>query len=187
MFVMVWWRAAVGQLAAHSALVKGAEKVAIVDSVQYRMDYVKKWLPQVETIDFSKVQVSCCLSPTTVMACAALRLFMVPAFRAMPVHLRVHVCETVPACSMHSGSAGAQSNRCCLVLTLRMLRPGGGRAARLLRDHHSSRLWDRVRRRPLHQVLEAQARAHGRWGPVDQHLDDPSLHVSGPSGYLSVA
>ncbi len=38
--------AAVGQLAAHSALVKGAEKVAIVDSVQYRMDYVKKWLPE---------------------------------------------------------------------------------------------------------------------------------------------
>ena len=52
------WLAAVGQLAAHSALVKGAEKVAIVDSVQYRMDYVKKWLPQVQTIDFSKVQVS---------------------------------------------------------------------------------------------------------------------------------
>ncbi len=48
-----------GQLAAHSALVKGAEKVAIVDSVQYRMDYVKKWLPEVQTIDFSKVQVSC--------------------------------------------------------------------------------------------------------------------------------
>ena len=51
--------AAVGQLAVHSALVKGAEKVANVDSVQYRMDYVKKWLPKVQTIDFSKVQVRC--------------------------------------------------------------------------------------------------------------------------------
>lgn len=51
------WPAAVGQLAAHSAQVLGAEKVAIVDSVGYRMDFAKKWLPGVHTIDFSKVQV----------------------------------------------------------------------------------------------------------------------------------
>ena len=56
---MACWLPAVGQLAAHSALVQGAEKVAIVDSVAYRMDYVKKWLPEVHTIDFSKVQVGC--------------------------------------------------------------------------------------------------------------------------------
>ena len=52
---------AVGQLAAHSALVQGAEKVAIVDSVGYRLEYVKKWLPQVHTIDFSKLKVCCLL------------------------------------------------------------------------------------------------------------------------------
>ena len=50
----------------------------------------------------------------------------------------------------------------CAALTLCVLRPGGGGAARLLRDHHRARLRDRVRGRPLHQVLEAQARAHGR-------------------------
>ncbi|CAL5229613.1 g12974 [Coccomyxa viridis] len=56
--VAVWGCGPVGQLAVHSALVKGAEKVANVDSVQYRMDYVKKWLPKVQTIDFSKVHVA---------------------------------------------------------------------------------------------------------------------------------
>ena len=74
--------AAVGQLAAHSALVKGAEKVAIVDSVQYRMDYVKKWLPEVETIDFSKVQVS--FSPPHIvslwMACSVTKACAAPRF-----------------------------------------------------------------------------------------------------------
>ena len=49
--------AAVGQLAAHSAYVQGAEKVAIIDTVGYRLDYVKKWIPGVHTIDFSKLQV----------------------------------------------------------------------------------------------------------------------------------
>ena len=55
---------------------RGAEKVAIVDSVQYRMDYAKKWLPEVQTIDFSKVQVSYPATPVTAsrvvgMCCSA--------------------------------------------------------------------------------------------------------------------
>ena len=48
---------AVGQLAAHSAFVQGAEKVAIIDSIPYRLEYAKKWLPNLHTINFSKVQV----------------------------------------------------------------------------------------------------------------------------------
>ena len=70
---------AVGQLAAHSALVKGAEKVAIVDSVQYRMDYVKKWLPEVQTIDFSKVQVD--ISATSVIPTATIGMCYSVVFR----------------------------------------------------------------------------------------------------------
>ena len=54
--------AAVGQLAAHSAYVQGAEKVAIIDSVGYRLDYVKKWIPGIHTIDFSKMQVRLALT-----------------------------------------------------------------------------------------------------------------------------
>lgn len=48
-----------GQLAAHSAFVQGAEKVAIIDTIPYRLEYAKKWLPNLHTINFSKVQVSC--------------------------------------------------------------------------------------------------------------------------------
>ena len=66
---MLYWKmslscppAAVGQLAAHSAYVQGAEKVAIIDSVGYRLDYVKKWIPGIHTINFSKLQV--CLALT---------------------------------------------------------------------------------------------------------------------------
>ena len=47
-----------GQLAAHSAFVQGAEKVAIIDAIPYRLEYAKKWLPNVHTINFSKLQVS---------------------------------------------------------------------------------------------------------------------------------
>lgn len=46
-----------GQLAAHSAFVQGAEKVAIIDTIPYRLEYAKKWLPNLHTIDFSKLQV----------------------------------------------------------------------------------------------------------------------------------
>ena len=48
-----------GQLAAHSAFVQGAEKVAIIDTIPYRLEYAKKWLPNLHTINFSKVQVCC--------------------------------------------------------------------------------------------------------------------------------
>ena len=42
---------------------QGAEKVAIIDSIPYRLEYAKKWLPNLHTINFSKVQV--CRVPCT--------------------------------------------------------------------------------------------------------------------------
>ncbi|CAK0784556.1 hypothetical protein CVIRNUC_007760 [Coccomyxa viridis] len=56
--VAVWGCGPVGQLAAHSAFVQGAEKVAIIDTIPYRLEYAKKWLPNLHTINFSKVQVA---------------------------------------------------------------------------------------------------------------------------------
>ena len=55
---------------------------------------------------------------------------------------------------------------CCAALTLRMLRPGGGGAARPVWDHNRAGLRHRMRGRPLHQVVEAQAGAAGRYAPA---------------------
>lgn len=53
------------------------------------------------------------------------------------------------------------------VITLCVLCLGGGGAAQLLWDHDCPRLQHRVRGSPLHQVLEARARANGRSSPAD--------------------
>ncbi len=48
---------AVGQLAAHCAFVRGAEKVAIIDNIEYRLQFAKDRMPNIETINFDKVKV----------------------------------------------------------------------------------------------------------------------------------
>jgi threonine dehydrogenase-like Zn-dependent dehydrogenase len=41
----------VGMQAANSAFVRGANRVVLIDSLQYRLDYIKQKLPKVETIN----------------------------------------------------------------------------------------------------------------------------------------
>lgn len=48
---------AVGQLAAHCAFVRGADRVIIIDDVEYRLQYAKDHMPKIETINFDKVKV----------------------------------------------------------------------------------------------------------------------------------
>ncbi|CAF0777330.1 unnamed protein product [Adineta steineri] len=51
--VAIWGCGPVGMLAALSAQYKKASRVILIDNVQYRLDYAKKHLPGVETINFS--------------------------------------------------------------------------------------------------------------------------------------
>ncbi|CAF1048528.1 unnamed protein product [Didymodactylos carnosus] len=52
--VAIWGCGPVGMLAALSALYKKARRVILIDKEQYRLDYAKKHLPGIETINFSK-------------------------------------------------------------------------------------------------------------------------------------
>ncbi|CAF1058167.1 unnamed protein product [Didymodactylos carnosus] len=52
--VAIWGCGPVGMLAALSAQYKKAGRVILIDNEQYRLDYAKKHLPGIETINFSK-------------------------------------------------------------------------------------------------------------------------------------
>jgi threonine dehydrogenase-like Zn-dependent dehydrogenase len=52
--VAIWGCGPVGMLAALSAQYKKASRVILIDNVQYRLDFAKKHLPGVETINFFK-------------------------------------------------------------------------------------------------------------------------------------
>jgi len=51
--VAIWGSGPVGMLAAASAIYKKASRVILIDCQQYRLDYAKKHMPKVETINFS--------------------------------------------------------------------------------------------------------------------------------------
>jgi threonine dehydrogenase-like Zn-dependent dehydrogenase len=54
----------VGQLAAHAAVVRGAEKVILIDNQEYRLQFARDHIKgNIETINFDKVKVGCC-NPT---------------------------------------------------------------------------------------------------------------------------
>ena len=48
----IWGCGPVGILAAHSADVKGAERIVMIDNQQYRLDFAKQRIPRIETINF---------------------------------------------------------------------------------------------------------------------------------------
>lgn len=52
--VAVWGAGPIGQMAAAFALIEGASRVIMVDS-NWRLEYVKKKLPAVETLDYSSL------------------------------------------------------------------------------------------------------------------------------------
>jgi len=52
--VGIWGAGPIGLFAAQWALIKGARKVVMVDS-NWRLDYAKQKLPQVDTLDYSKL------------------------------------------------------------------------------------------------------------------------------------
>ncbi|KFM26394.1 S-(hydroxymethyl)glutathione dehydrogenase [Auxenochlorella protothecoides] len=55
--VAIWGAGPVGLLAAQSCYVRGAAKVAIIDSEQYRLDYAVAKLPGIHTVNFKEVKV----------------------------------------------------------------------------------------------------------------------------------
>ncbi len=57
--------ATVGQLAAHCAFVRGAERVIIIDDIEYRLQFAKDRMPKIETINFDKVKV--CTADSTLL------------------------------------------------------------------------------------------------------------------------
>lgn len=52
--VAVWGAGPVGLLAAQCAFARGAHRVIIVDEIPYRLEFAKKIIPKIETVDFSK-------------------------------------------------------------------------------------------------------------------------------------
>ena len=52
--VAIWGCGPVGILAAHSADFKGAERIVMIDNQQYRLEFAKKKIPRVETINFDE-------------------------------------------------------------------------------------------------------------------------------------
>ncbi|KAF3914513.1 hypothetical protein AA313_de0208040 [Arthrobotrys entomopaga] len=54
--VGVWGMGPVGLFTAKWALLKGAKRVIAIDSVPWRLDYAKSKIPELETLDFSKVK-----------------------------------------------------------------------------------------------------------------------------------
>jgi threonine dehydrogenase-like Zn-dependent dehydrogenase len=63
--VAIWGAGPVGQLAAHCAQVRGAKQVILIDCVQYRLDFAKKNMPEVQTINFEKQNVKDALTEMT--------------------------------------------------------------------------------------------------------------------------
>jgi threonine dehydrogenase-like Zn-dependent dehydrogenase len=49
--VAIWGAGPVGMQAANCALVRGANRVVVIDMLQYRLDFLKQKLPRVETIN----------------------------------------------------------------------------------------------------------------------------------------
>jgi ferredoxin len=57
-------------LAAHSADFRGAERIVMIDNQQYRLDFVKKRIPRVETINFDTAKnVRCASCHACMQAC----------------------------------------------------------------------------------------------------------------------
>ncbi|KAF3920948.1 hypothetical protein ABW20_dc0105855 [Dactylellina cionopaga] len=54
--VGIWGMGPIGLFAAKWALVKGAKRVIAIDSVAWRLEYAKSKIPELEILDFSKVQ-----------------------------------------------------------------------------------------------------------------------------------
>ena len=52
--VAIWGAGPVGLLSAQVAFSRGAKRVIIVDEVDYRLDFAKKILPKIETVNFKK-------------------------------------------------------------------------------------------------------------------------------------
>ena len=52
----IWGCGPVGMLAAHSADFRGAERIVMIDNQQYRLDFAKKKIPRVETINFDQAK-----------------------------------------------------------------------------------------------------------------------------------
>ena len=50
----IWGCGPVGILAAHAADFRGAERIVIIDNQQYRLDFAKKHIPRIETINFDE-------------------------------------------------------------------------------------------------------------------------------------
>ena len=71
---------AVGILAAHSADFKGAGRIVVIDNQQYRLDFIKKRIPRVETINFDEQK----------------DVRTAPAWTGLHACLRIH-----PACRKH--------------------------------------------------------------------------------------
>ncbi|KAG0554785.1 hypothetical protein KC19_12G118700 [Ceratodon purpureus] len=49
--VAIWGAGPIGMMAANCALVRGANRVVLIDTLQYRLDFIKEKLPKVETIN----------------------------------------------------------------------------------------------------------------------------------------
>jgi threonine dehydrogenase-like Zn-dependent dehydrogenase len=56
--VAIWGAGPVGLLTAQCAFARGAKRVIIVDNQEYRLDFAKKILPKIETVDFSQYSTS---------------------------------------------------------------------------------------------------------------------------------
>ena len=52
--VAIWGAGPVGLLAAQCSFARGARRVILVDNVAYRLEFAKKILPKIETVDFSQ-------------------------------------------------------------------------------------------------------------------------------------
>ncbi|CAM6083599.1 unnamed protein product [Calypogeia fissa] len=55
--VAIWGAGPVGILTAHSAIVRGAKDVVLIDEIDYRLEHAKKKLPSVQTINFKHEKV----------------------------------------------------------------------------------------------------------------------------------
>lgn len=53
--VAIWGAGPIGQLAADFSFLNGASRVIIIDS-NWRLEYVKKHIPRVETVDYSQLK-----------------------------------------------------------------------------------------------------------------------------------
>jgi threonine dehydrogenase-like Zn-dependent dehydrogenase len=54
--VAIWGAGAIGLTSAKFSLLKGAARVIMIDNVQWRLDYAKSKMPEVETLNFAEVK-----------------------------------------------------------------------------------------------------------------------------------